>query len=310
MLDKTPLKERCKGRWPDILARFMPMTDKVVRHRNAPCPKCGGSDRFRFIDRESDGFWCCSQCGSGDGVSLVMLICGVDFPAAAKLIEEVVGGCQMRTEKRDDAKEHAAMVALWKRSEAIRKGCTGDLYLIGRGIDLASFPDALRYVPDCPYQSDSGSLRTSPAMIARVVSREGKAVNVWRTFLGPVDGPKRKAMRGGMPPGCHVRLAPSAERMGIAEGIETALSAMILFGIPVWSTLGTDGMEKFEPPAECKELVIYADRDWKYGGERAAFTLAHRLACKDGPVKVSVELPSVRPSDFNDLLRAKHEAGA
>ena len=44
-------------------------------------------------------------------------------------------------------------------------------------------------------------------------------------------------MMGTMPTGAAVRLMPHEEMLGIAEGIETALSASILFNVPVWAAL-------------------------------------------------------------------------
>ncbi|MFA9256090.1 primase-helicase zinc-binding domain-containing protein, partial [Escherichia coli] len=44
---------------------------QVLKNRHQPCPVCGGSDRFRFDDREGRGTWYCNQCGAGDGLKLV-----------------------------------------------------------------------------------------------------------------------------------------------------------------------------------------------------------------------------------------------
>ncbi|MDI5829610.1 hypothetical protein MJN51_36035, partial [Salmonella enterica subsp. enterica serovar Kentucky] len=35
--------------------------------RHAPCPACGGKDRFRFDDN-GRGSFICNQCGAGDGL--------------------------------------------------------------------------------------------------------------------------------------------------------------------------------------------------------------------------------------------------
>ncbi|MDM4912857.1 primase-helicase zinc-binding domain-containing protein [Escherichia coli] len=38
--------------------------------RHAPCPACGGKDRFRFDDN-GRGSFICNQCGAGDGLDLI-----------------------------------------------------------------------------------------------------------------------------------------------------------------------------------------------------------------------------------------------
>jgi putative DNA primase/helicase len=64
---------------------------ELLAHKNVPCPMCGGRDRFQFTDK-GWGRWYCRGCGEGgDGVRLVERMKSVDFRAAAKLIEGVIG---------------------------------------------------------------------------------------------------------------------------------------------------------------------------------------------------------------------------
>ena len=89
---------------------------------------------------------------------------------------------------------------------------------------------------------------------------------------------------GGQPirPGPTIRLAPAAPTMGIAEGIETALSATKLFGVPVWSVMSDYGMATFEPPPEVQHLIIFADHDEHGAGQRAACQPCCAAADPDG----------------------------
>ena len=63
-----------------------------------------------------------------------------------------------------------------------------------------------------------------------------------RTYL-TADGSKasvispRRLMSGTVAKGAAIRLAPAGEALGIAEGIETALSASALFGVPCWAAV-------------------------------------------------------------------------
>lgn len=61
------VKQAC-GHWPRILPA---LGVKVIKNRHQSCPVCGGSDRFRFDDKEGRGTWFCNQCGAGDGLKLV-----------------------------------------------------------------------------------------------------------------------------------------------------------------------------------------------------------------------------------------------
>ena len=89
--------------------------------------------------------------------------------------------------------------------------------------------------------------------------------------------------------------------LGVAEGIETALAASMLFEMPVWSTISTTLMASWSPPEGVSEVCIFADRDAEYAGQAAAYTLAHRISRK---VKVAVRLPDA-PGDWADVVHGR-----
>lgn len=87
-------KARARGQWRGILSALgiaVPDTPKA----HAPCPGCGGRDRFRFDDRDGDGNWLCSQGGagtvSGDGFNLVRHVRGCTEAEALRLVREALG---------------------------------------------------------------------------------------------------------------------------------------------------------------------------------------------------------------------------
>ncbi len=110
-------------------------------------------------------------------------------------------------------------------------------YLVRR-VGLTSFPSCLRTADHVRYQSDCPSFH--PAMIAMVTGPDGAPSNLHRTYL-TADGRKapvlepRRLMLGTIAKGAAIRLAPAGDALGIAEGIETALSASVLFGVPCWA---------------------------------------------------------------------------
>jgi putative DNA primase/helicase len=125
---------------------------------------------------------------------------------------------------------------------------------------------------------------------------------IHRTFLlddGSGKAPAGKKMLDAVAGG-SVRLAPFPEggRLGIAEGIETALSAQAIFGIPTWAALSADGVRRWEWPAGTTHVTIFADAG--EAGTQAVTLLADRLNAASIPNTI------VRPlhgDDFNDDLR-------
>lgn len=73
-MNVTETVNQACGHWPRILPE---LGVKVIKNRHKACPVCGGSDRFRFDDKEGRGTWFCNQCGAGDGLKLVEKVFGV-----------------------------------------------------------------------------------------------------------------------------------------------------------------------------------------------------------------------------------------
>lgn len=88
------------GRWPYVLAGLsINVPDSSRRH--APCPACGGTDRFRFDDN-GRGSFICNQCGAGDGLDLIKKVNNCDTTEAAQLAADVLG-IDYRVEQTDPA---------------------------------------------------------------------------------------------------------------------------------------------------------------------------------------------------------------
>jgi putative DNA primase/helicase len=295
------LIDRARGRWPSILC-MLGVEKRALSGKNGPCPMCGGRDRWRFTDRNGDGVWICNQCGAGDGVELVKRLRGGDFKAAAQAIEAVLGDAVPQEKPRDDGRVRDAVWRLWGSARPVVATDQVGLYLAGRlGVALPDYPLALRYAPSCRYADG----RHLPAMLALVRAPDGSRATIHRTYLdgaghkADVDSPRRLAplpfLRGS-----SVWLYRPAEVMGIAEGIETAMSASILFGMPVWASLAAGYMESWEPPAVAREIVIYADNDMSLTGQCAAYSLGRRLI--RAGLKARVEMPQATGTDWNDVL--------
>src|SRR3546814_15996340 len=95
------------------------------------------------------------------------------------------------------------------------------------------------------------------------VTDDSGLLAVQRTFLDR-RGRRARDLRHprrllGHPRAGAVRLAPAADTLGIAEGVATAISAMILLGIPVWAALGNERLPHIIIPeigrSSCRERV-------------------------------------------------------
>lgn len=311
MSDRVPLAERCNGRWRSLLP-MLGVGAQFLTGKHTGCPMCGGKDRWRFIDRRGSGDWICNQCGHGSGIDLAVRFLGQDFRQVAERIEGLIGDAKREEPRKtaDEATQRRAMAALWSAGVPVRPSDLVARYLDGRGLLLPKYPAALRCIASARYDAS----HSFPAMLAQVVSPAGKAVQLHRTYLSadggkaPVDKP-RLLMSGSLPPGSAVRLGVVREELGIAEGIETALSATQLFGRSVWAALNAGNLERFEPPSGAKRLIIYGDNDANHVGQAAAYALAKRLGSK---LEVKVMIPSRPNTDWNDELvsAARQKANA
>ena len=100
--------------------------------------------------------------------------------------------------------------------------------------------------------------------------------------------------------GAVVRLAAATEILGICEGIETGLSAVQMYGDPVWAACGRN-MAGVIIPDTVNRVIIYADNG--AAGERAAEKAAAKFPGQGRSVMIAN--PSEPYGVFNDLLTAQ-----
>jgi hypothetical protein len=172
-------------------------------------------------------------------------------------------------------------------------------YLALRGLDEPS--QELRFHSRTPHGPKPLTL-FRPALVVAVRDKTG-LVAVHRTFLDVRDGKvaARPLARAGLGPFRRgaVRLGGVAARLGLAEGIETALSTSILFGMPCWAALGTERFALVDLPAEVSELHLFLDND--AGGRRA-----EALARAAYGLPIEPHYPKRRGEDWNDVLRGQN----
>lgn len=203
---------------------------------------------------------------------------------------------------RDDRERQQYARDLWDRSN--RAGGTPvETYLRGRGISVP-IPDTIGHLPNQRH-TEAGGLW--PCMVVPLRDLRGNVTAVQRTWLtgdgrgkAPVSpgkktvGPMMKAA---------VQLWPAGPILGIAEGVETAMSAKQIYQIPVWATLSANRLGAIELPDAVESIVIFADHG-KVGMEEAI----RAAEIYEGLGKaVDVMPPRVhfgeQHGDFNDVVR-------
>ena len=293
------VKQAC-GHWPRILPA---LGVKVIKNRHQACPVCGGSDRFRFDDKEGRGTWFCNQCGAGDGLKLVEKVFSVSASEAAGKVDAVTGNLPpvdpeviATAEAETDAGRKAAAALAAKLMDKTHTA-TGNAYLTRKG--LAGYECVML----TGTHNTGGVTYLAGDVAVPLYEDTGALVNLQ---LINAEGLKR-TLKGGQVKGtCHVieGKKQAGKRLWIAEGYATALTVHHLTGETVMVALSSVNLLSLASLARQKhpacEIVIAADRDLNGVGQTSAAAAAE--ACEG-----TVALPPVF-GDWNDAFVQHGEA--
>ena len=283
-----------------------------LRDVHGPCPMCGGTDRFRFDDKEGRGTWFCNQCGNGDGFDLLQAYTGRSFKELAEEIDKLrVVAPESKPFKRERSVE--------EKRDRLNEAWAGakspqlvDTYFKSRGLSHAGdLVDVRGHTALEHYDRASNTTATWPTICSLIRNKKGEPTSVHRTVLLP-NADRKKTI---MPPteklvGGAIRLVPvQDDLLLVAEGIETALAGREFFWatwkrksvMGVWATVSAHMMKEVELPT-VKTIIVCADADRSYTGQAAAFELARKLKLrKDQPI-IWVALPDRQGCDMVDAL--------
>lgn len=202
-----------------------------------------------------------------------------------------------KSERHDEntAKRTEAALAIWSASRPA-PGTPVESYLQHRSITIP-VPPTLRYNPGVKY-AQSGLYM--PCMVAAIQAPGRRISGIHRTYIrddgiGKAGVATPKMALGPIGRGA-VRLGPAGSVLGIAEGIETGLSAMQLFGVPVWCAIGSR-FDRIALPEEVQRVIIFAD-----SGE-AGMDAANRALGTFNEQGRQTEICVSDLGDFNDVLR-------
>ncbi|WP_051677262.1 toprim domain-containing protein [Bradyrhizobium sp. URHD0069] len=323
-----------------LLAAAQMFGAKLKKHGNefvGACPFCNGKDRFAV--NPVKGNWHCRGHGGGKSpITMTMHIGNLSWKEASEVLagepppngpskplsdaekaernrRRLANEDAQRKRKeqeeqyQDDTREAAHRI--WGASISIF-GTIAEKYLTSRGV-MPDISGPLRFHPTLPYPKKSG---LHPALICRVDDMGGEACAVWRIYLR-ADGRKMdvEAPKLGLGPagGGAVRIGGNGPKIGLAEGVESALGAWNLIGrkYPVWAALSTSGLIGIELPLGVEHVVLFPDGDApirKQGnefvptvpaGRKAAETLRARLLSEGLGVTIAAEPGPGQ--DYNDL---------
>lgn len=204
----------------------------------------------------------------------------------------------------DDRKARDEAEAIWIAAKPI-EGTQAEAYLKARGIRNSRTVE-LRFAPHLRHTPAN---RRFPAMVARISDNRGFCA-VQRTFLDESGSPKKaevkpaKMTRGPMGNGAVRLRSVTGDVLGLAEGIETALSAAQLYSMPVWATLSAMRLNQIEIPEGVRFLHVFGDPGEV--GRKEAFKAADEYELKGYHVEVYFPEAHFRAregKDFNDVVR-------
>jgi putative DNA primase/helicase len=192
---------------------------------------------------------------------------------------------------------------IWRDSIAPH-GTPVDRYLALRGLELPD--DAARFIrfhSACPWADEHNVRVRVPAMVAlfRTISGDEPAA-IQRTALRP-DGSKIGRKMLGPVIGAAIKVTADEDvllRLGVAEGLESAMSAIVLGQGPAWALGSAGALRNLPVLPGIETLAIIAEHD--RANEDARDVCGSRW--QDAGCQVLIVEPKNRKlKDLNDVLR-------
>lgn len=299
------LFEVAKGKWDVIFQHYgIPIT-KGNRHFAGPCPLCKKKGKFRlFSNWIMTGAYVC-VCSNGSGIDLIVNLLGKPYNEVAHQIYKLLNYNDeeiksFKPKKKDRLKPILEFNKLLPIAES-----QVEQYLNSRHITLLAHK-AVRYSPNEYYDKKT----TFPAMRAIATNEEGQVIYKHCTYIvGGVKIPRevnRKMFKVADQYSNEISIKlfnlGELSYMGVAEGIETSLSAAQMYDIPVWATMNSTYLKKFKAPKGIKDLFIYADNDHNGTGLHAAFECGRNNILTPNDIeRVHIYWPK-QYGDFNDIV--------
>ena len=314
---------------PEIVGRLIGNIGTLVEHllpngrrdgREWRCGSVQGEPGYSLgvrLTGAKAGVWCDFEDGAkGDPLDLIQACLTLDKGQAVAWAKGWLGigsgttaplqpppQPQHSEPPRQDNPNQDHALEIWHSARPAPGTLTGT-YLRHRAI-TGSIPLTIRDHPGLKHGPTGQNL---PAMVAAITGADRKVVAVQRTFLrvdglGKANVSGSKLSLGAMRDGT-VHLGPAGPVLGIAEGIETGLSVMQFFGLPVWCSLSASRLDRLWLPPESLEIHVFGDNGTP--GHEAAERAAKAYQAQGR--RVVVRFPPAEFGDFNDVLSAEAAA--
>lgn len=302
------------GRWPYVLAGLsIDVPDSSRRH--APCPACGGKDRFRFDDN-GRGSFICNQCGAGDGLDLIKKVNNCDTTEAAQLAADVLGidYRETETDRKAASQRRGQLEADRQRHEQERQKKAAEdaeqrrttFSRLYAGMRQRAIQGEAEYLQSKGLTGFNYPLMPDGSLLLELVDESG-AVTAAQTITP--QGEKR-LIKGSAKRGAYyaVNALERPQSVVIAEGLATALTchlirtdALTVAAIDAGNLLPVaEVMRRKYPQAQ---IIIAADNDHQQGGPESGGTNTGKDAAEKAALSVAgwVSLPPTdNKTDWND----------
>lgn len=295
-MESQSLTQRCRGRWPEIMAVLAPYEDllKAIERgsrRQGWCPVHIGQhgDAFRvFKNFTETGGAVCNSCGKfGTGFKVLMWVNGWDVVRTGRELKRFLDGERIDpspakprilvpagpVEKETYRPTRERLLELWNEAlplthpdaEPARR------YFAARGLaalDLEALT-VLRCHPKLSYYDFETRqfIGHFYALLAYVVDVANELVALHRTYLtedgrkAPVSRVKKMLVAAGaVLSGAAVRLLPAKGSVVLtSEGLENGLTFLLKNPIPTWPATSTSLLGTLMLPAHVQHVVIAGD---------------------------------------------------
>lgn len=277
------------------------------------------------------GIWSAWSAGtSGDALDLVASCLHLTIAEALTWSRKWLGIAEGNAETKQHQKllpvsrpadteaadRQARALDIWRSAVESIIGTPAEMYVRSRGLDPArlcslwgpgQWPATLRYTE----RAHSDPARECRALVVAIHGANcGLVRAIHRILLAP-DGTSIRDQRGrrvklalGPVAGNAARFdyGPDYDgRWGIAEGVESALCAYQLTGIPTWAAISAGNIKNVAPPAWARHVTIFADRD--VPGESAAAAALRQFRDLADIESVRIIAPIEEGSDAADMVR-------
>jgi phage/plasmid primase-like uncharacterized protein len=322
---KEAIKTAARGRWLEIHTTLAGIPAEILDGRHHPCPKCGGTDRFRALDDFSaTGAVLCNQCFSsknGDGIAALQWLLGKPFEEVLVTLADHLGISDGNGRARKGRTKKAASPA------TLAKGITAvdhkpeivDVLLKKYG--QAKPPISVQGIRQCGgslvdwcrhrcIRLDGRAPIDSPAITAVVLLRhDGEPFPA----VGKIGKRKTHTTRGSINSWLASGDVATAETILDVEGI-TDMLAVVSTGLPpgwvaVTNTAGAKARGKLPRPwAAGKRIIVAGDADepGQEGIKRAAAAYQQAGAEQVLLAQLPYEIEADHGRDIRDWLLDGH----